>query len=340
MRLFRRGGADSVRSKGSTASARLASIHVGKESNDESTRATYAYTVELGPEHSGRRVYVGQHLDPLEYVRLGMPLVVWVHNDDVLIDAERTMAPFGVHGTTYTAGWKCGKDRGHSGITDDYIGIERNRKKGTPAAATVKAAQWKSAAFGLSTQLSIDTVVQLPGQQPYALELNKIDVPHYATHLLAVGAVLPVVVRNGRPDKVAIDWPAAAMAAPGVGVPPSALLGASAGPSGGISAGMWASTDEAGDDSDAGAFTEVSAALGGLMGANSQPGELINGVSFEQYLAIEVAIRRQALKPRDWDAFAQTQGVAPGTWAATSQKWGMQMARNPSLAQRYAAAIQ
>lgn len=332
MRWFRRRTAAKVRDNGVEARARLARIKVGKSHAEDEPRPTYTYVVELGPEHGGRRVSVGQYLEPAEHVRLGMELVVWVHDEDVLIDAERSFAPLGVRGITHTDGWSCSKDGGGPEIEDAFIGIERDRKRGVPATARITGATWTSGRFGLGTQLKLDTVVELPGQAPYALELGNVTVPHYATHLVAVDAVLPAVVRDGRPDKVAIDWPAAAIAAPGVGEPPSPLLArADAGPTSAMSAGGgWGATP---GDAAAGP------AGGATIGAEPVDVPPIDGVTFEQYLAVEVDIARQRAKPAQWDAIAQGHGVAPGTWARTSQRWGMAIARNPQLAMRYADAI-
>lgn len=333
--------------KGETVGGRIVAIDVD-EVGDEHRRRVDEYVIQFGPERGNTRTTIRQRVEPDSFVRLGMAVAVKVRGDDAVIDWAQTMAAVGLSGGSMFDHWKMVKDPGFTGIRDATLGLDRNQRKGVPATVTINSAALRSAAFGLAHHIVVDSVVQISGQPAYALELKKVEVPHYATHLLRAGVTLPGWVRDGRPDKVAIDWPAAAMADPGVGVPPSDLLEQlnSGGGVTAMSAGGWLGAQGDDDEGDANAaeFASMMSGAPAFVQRFTPTGvgepEPINGVSFEQYVAIEVAIKRQGLKPKDWDAFAQTMGVAPGTWAKTSQQWGRQMAFNPALAQRFAAALQ
>jgi len=362
MGIFGRSNARDVMTKGDRTAGRIVAIDIGQTKDDPPKRVD-TYVVQLGPERGSARVAVRQYLSPDAYVRLGMDVALWAKGDDVVIDWAQTLATVGVGGDVLVDSWKMAKDPGFTGVLDTTLGLEREQRKGVPAAVTIRSAEQRSAAFGLANQVVLDCVVEMAGQPPYAVELTKVEIPHYATHLLQSGVVLPGLVRQGRPDKVAIDWPSAVTANPGTGVPPSALFlqvgraGVNA-----MSVGGWAGADD--DDDDDSDFHAAVAGAGGMgmpppppgtppppppgmtiggwtVGApgNTDP-EPINGVSFELYLAVESAIMKQGIKPKDWDGFAQTFGVPPGTWPKTAQQWGKQVARNPGLAQRYAAAMQ
>ena len=339
--------------KGDRALGRIVAIRITTE-GDEPVRRVDTYAVQLGPDRGGVRVSFRQYLSPDAFVRLGMEVPVRVKDDHAVIDWAEAMAPLGVHGQTLVDTWKAVKDPGFTGIHDSMLGIEREQRKGVPARVTIRSAAMRSAAFGLTTQLAFDSVVEVAGQPAYAVELKKVSAPFYAAHLLVEGLTLPGFVRQGRPDKVTIDWAAAAMQNPGVGVPPSALFQQNS--SEGVpmaTMGAWGAPGADGGDDSAGAidFAAAVAGAGGMAagttiggwtvgGAGQADAGSINGVSFELYLVVESAIMKQGIKPKDWDAFAQSYGVPPGTWPTTAQQWGMQVARNPGLAQRYAAAMQ
>ncbi len=74
--------------------------------------------------------------------------------------------------------------------------------------------------LGMATQnVRLEVEVRPEGQPAYETTIKRELVPFYAQHLVAPGTVLPGTARPGRTDKVRVDWPAAAMAVPGNGVP-------------------------------------------------------------------------------------------------------------------------
>ncbi|MCO5331178.1 MAG: hypothetical protein M9961_13965, partial [Ilumatobacteraceae bacterium] len=262
MGIFGRSNARDVMTKGDRAAGRIVAIDIGQTKDDPPKRVD-TYVVQLGPDRGSTRAAVRQYLSPDAYVRLGMDVAVWVKGEDVVIDWAQTLAAAGVGGDVLADTWKMGTDPGFTGVHDSTLGLEREQRKGVPAAVTVRSAEQRSAAFGLANYVVLDCVVEMAGQQPYALELKKVEIPHYATHLLQPGVVLPGFVRQGRPDKVAIDWPAATNANPGAGMPPSELFlrvgraGVNA-----MSVGGWAGGDD--DDDDDSDFHAAVAGAGGM----------------------------------------------------------------------------
>ncbi len=66
----------------------------------------------------------------------------------------------------------------------------------------------------------------------------------------------------------------------------------------------------------------------------------IEGVGFDTWVAVQAAVVRERVAPRDHDALAQRHGVPPGRWADVQAAWMARMKGNPGLAQRFGEAYQ
>ncbi|MEO5919519.1 MAG: hypothetical protein ABIQ01_00105, partial [Pseudolysinimonas sp.] len=189
-----------------------------KTTHDEDAVRYAEYAVEAGGTVFGIR----QDLIPFDEVRLGMPVSVRVDGANAVIDWRSSGA----------VNWKMVKKPPAAGIVDDFD-INDNRGALTKAqrggrAATVTILDWqaRSVALGLATALDARVRIEPAGGAPREETVAKLDrVPGYAAHLPIVGAALPAWETRGLlgGEGIMIDWPAAAMASPGVGEPPFEL---------------------------------------------------------------------------------------------------------------------
>jgi hypothetical protein len=318
MGLFSRGGADKIISGGTRARGTIVAIAVS-QTHDDPPKRVDEYVVHLDAAGGNRRFGVRQVLKPDEHVRLGMEVLVWVKDDDLFIDWAGTLAAAGLNGSNVTDRWKSVKDEGLTGITDGTIGLDKAGKKGVPVTIKLEAVRMDDFMFGLALTPTFVVTVTMQGDEPYEVEMKRQEVPFYAAHLAAAGNTLPGFARESRLDKVQIDWPAAAMANPGVGVAPSAdAHKASPEPSAAMSMGGAASAPAPAPQGDA-----------------PPP---IDGVTWEQFVAIEWGFVRDKVKPKDWDMYAQQHGVAPGAWTGAAKQWNLKMRRDANLQRMFGAA--
>jgi hypothetical protein len=314
------GGANAVVGKGTRSAGTIVGISVRRADEDD-LEPERSYAVRLG---DGRTLGIRQRLDPADVVRLGMEVSVLVRGGDAVIDARHPFAALDTHK------WKALKNPPANGIDDETLGLGRARRKHAPATVRLLALERRSTMFGLGSTLRCSVAVTIDGEAPYAIDLNWGTVPHYATHLVAVGRELPALVDRNELDKVWIDWPTAAMRDPGVGVAPEPVtrhdpeLAAE-------SVGTPATIDSLTD--------WVTTRAGGA--ETEDEAESIDGVTFEQWIAIEAELARTGLrsKPKQWDEVAQRHGLTPGAYAAASPKWARAMISRPDLATRYAEAM-
>lgn len=314
------GGPEKVLQHGTATTGSIVALRISESSSGESTIRVDEYVVAAG----GRRHAVRQVLSPDDRVRLGMPVHVKVRGDDLFIDWSATMAALGISGENQTHRWKSIKDWGDDGITDTVVGYDKAAKRGTAADARLDAVEHVSQLGGMLKTITFLMTVTIAGDEPYAVELKRQVVPHYATHLPTVGTTLPAFVDDKRLDRVTIDWPNAAERDPGVGRPPSPDLA------------------DANDE-------PVEAASGGSMIEGewvppAAPTDLvappdIEGVSWSTYLTVTAALQREGIKTKQWDEYAQRFGVPAGSWSKASQGWGKAMMRDRDLQIAYAAAM-
>jgi hypothetical protein len=324
MGLFGRGKVtgEAVMERGERASGRLVGIHVSETSGagDSDTNVRVIdYAVEVA---GGDRLVAGlrQHLQPLDVIRLGMPVQLRRLQDRVALDWAATCGGRG--GVPVFV-----KQHPPDGITDETLGLKRAQKKGVAGVATVNAATVRDAMMGLARVLHLDLTVRADGLDAYDVEVGKVEVPFYATHLVEVGTALPCWVRPNRLDRVTIDWPAAAAADPGIDRPPSPVLD-------GIGNVLTGTPSTA---ASVAGGVEVSPAAATPDGPGREP---INGVSFDQWVAVEAGLTQDRVPPDQYDAYAQRHGVAAGSWAAGRTGWEARMRSDWRLGAAFGEAVE
>jgi hypothetical protein len=309
--------AGKVIDKGSVRQGTLVGIRF-EYTSDDVPRRCEAYAVRLD---DGRTVGVAQALDPADHVRLGMPMVVHEFDGKIVIDGAATMALSGLSGRTYTEGWKALKEPPPDGIVDDAV--SKATRKGTPGTIVVSGLSQRDVLFGLGSAIDLDGVVTLPGEEPYAVTVAKIDVPPYATHLPVVGNELVCAVGR-RLDKPAIDWAASAMRRPGVGEPPVQL-----------GSGPREATSLAGGSADSPASAPVEQQIAAAAGSE----DTIGGITIDTFAAIHAGLQHDRVRPADGDAYAANFGVAPGAWATVDAEWHAAIRADWRIGAAYGEAI-
>ncbi len=299
---------------GERARGRIVGIRVRRQTDNSPDR--YEFAVEVLGGAQPFRAGVRQYLVPWEPLRLGMEVEVRHDAEQrTIIDWERTIGAEARD--VELVGWKR-VDPPADGIDDDTLDGKR-LERGTRTQATIASAGWYSGFFsplGVNAHDLVLTVEEEAG--PRRVELGRQTVPPYAKHLLREGVVLPVAVDAKKPERVTIDWAAAAVAEPGVGVdgparPEAAQAVASAGPS--------------------------SVAIETMMAAPVEE-DLVGGIDFNTWVEVSAGLRREKVKPADWDAYATQHGVAPGTWASAVAAWEGRMMSDWTIGARYGEAFE
>lgn len=300
MALFGGPSFDKILAKGTAASGRVTGIRVRYVSDGDSDRRVDEYAVE----HPGGTAGVRQALVPDEVVRLGMDVDLMVLGDAVAVDWAATGRRLGFEGTNEAYRFKALKDAPAPGIADEEKALAAARKKGEPITVAITALEEQPFLGGLATRLVATVTVTLAGTEPYETEIKGLAIPFYASHLATVGLVAPGFVTLKRLDRPVIDWAAAADADPGTGRPPARpRTTAPPDPAG------------AGHDATTGGSVRRSVDAAGADGA------VHGGIDLATYVAVEVGLQRDRVRPADHDAYAATKGVPPGTWSAASAAW-------------------
>jgi len=310
-----------VWNQGEPAEGRIVGIRRAQISEDESTYEIEDYAIDVG----GELVGVRQKLVPREEVRLGMP--VTVHR----IGKAAVMR----WGSAADNRWKAVKPPA-AGIEDKVAGPPRGWTSGE---AEILDLGSRSGMLGLTT-IAQAKVRFSDGSEGI---VDKWVAPFYATHLGAVGTKLPALRHPRDPEKVRIDWPAAAVANPGIGVASVASSVATSPESsrvmgtGGIIAapgfGKGGLLDRMQEK-----LLEKSA---GFVGANIEAGAADDDpVSWEKFLEVTVAIKNAGYgTPEQMDAVAATHGVVPGTWADANARWMGRIMKDWKLGAAYGQAM-
>ena len=205
--------ADKVRETGTPTPGIISGLEV-TSTHEEDVDRYYLWAVQAGGVTYGIR----QELVPLHDVRLGMPVELRVDGNNAVI----------VWGDDMTIRWKMLKTPPSAGIVDDYDlagnkgALSKARRDGTSATVTIGALVERSVAMGLAAVIDAKVRVESAERGSYDATVENVsNVPGYASHLPVVGAVLPAWETRGMfgGERVLVDWPAAAMADPGVGKP-------------------------------------------------------------------------------------------------------------------------
>ncbi len=261
------------------------------------------------------------------WLRYGQQLPVARHRRGLRVDWD-TAAPDDEHPTS--EGQVKAPD---VGIDDRTSKAKRASRKGEACTVEIQGAA-PATFLGLGTgSLDLETVVRPTAGESYALELSRQNVPFYAAHLIRPGTQVPGWIKPGRPDKVTIDWPQAAIATPGVGV---------------------GEFDPVGDGSVGGGNALVSAATslasrltGGVVpaapsgdGDGADVERAVEGVGFDAWVAIEAGLVRDRVRPADHDSYAAQRGAPPGKWATVSSTWHARVRADWRLGTEFGAAYQ
>lgn len=203
--------ADKIRESGAVVPGIAIGLEV-KSTHDEDVDRHYEWAIEAGGNVYGIR----QELVPLTNIRLGMPVTLRVDGSNAVI----------VWGDEGIIRWKMLKTPPAAGIIDDHDlagtkgALSRARKDGSAATVTITGFVERSVAMGLGAVVDATVRVDSADRGSYDASVENVgSVPGYATHLPVVGAVLPAWETRGifGGERVIVDWPAAAMAEPGVG---------------------------------------------------------------------------------------------------------------------------
>ena len=131
----------------------------------------------------------------------------------VAIDWPATLAEHGVRANSGLLAGKTLKRPLEPGVEDGTVNAKRLRE-GTRVEAELLAEEAVSA-LGMPTQTRrLELRLHEPAG-PRDVTVKREQIPPYAATLAVAGARLPVAVDPKRPDRVTIDWPAAAEAAAG-----------------------------------------------------------------------------------------------------------------------------
>ncbi|WP_191281401.1 hypothetical protein [Pseudolysinimonas yzui] len=305
--------------QGTPAEGKIVGIRRSTVSEDESTYEVEDYAVDLGGELLGIR----QKLSPRQEVRLGMPVTVHRQGKAAVI---RWGAPVENR-------WKTVKPPA-SGIEDKVDGPPRGGW-----------ASGQAEILDLGTRagmLGLTTVTQAKVRFNDGTEalIDKYAPPFYASHLGGKGTTLPALQHPRDARKIRIDWPAAAVASPGVGVAPIA---------GGIESSTGSgSAMSAGEPNTHPGFgkkglldrmqDKVAATTGGMMGFDMNAGPAAEDpVSWETFIAATVAIRDDPTTPAD--EVAQRHGIPAGEWAAVNKRWMGRIMTDWKLGAAYGEAL-
>lgn len=203
--------ADKLLTGGTPVPGTITGIEV-KSTHDEDSVRYYEWAVEAGGTMYGIR----QELSPTSSVRLGMPVTLRVDGKNAVIEwGDNSLHRWKMLGTPPAAGIIDDHD-----VSGNRGALSKARKGGKSATVTILEMVNRSVALGLASTVDARVRVEPTSGAPYeGTAPNVNNVPGYATHLPVVGAKLPAWETKGffGGEGIMIDWPAAAVANPGVG---------------------------------------------------------------------------------------------------------------------------
>jgi hypothetical protein len=311
--------AENVLSRGTPARGRIIGIAI-RYTHDDPPQRLDEYAVECNGEIYGIR----QRLSPEGDVRLGMDVGLRIDGKVAVIE----------WGDVETYRWKSLGTPPAPGIDDDTEGLGGARKKWRPATITVLALTPRSVMLGMGTVLDLTVNVAIAGEEPYETTIPKISPAHYATHLVAVGSVVPAWVNPARLDKVQVDWAAGAAANPGVGMP-SAVLGTGGEPISMMNVDAVTTAAASGDLPD----VPVPGFLSKLGVTSTSPGDVEDPVSWDTFIAAFKATGNGAVQGAEADALATAAGVPAGEWDDAQARWMKRISRDMKLGIAFGQAL-
>lgn len=204
-------GIERLAQEGELVPATIYAIRV--KLNSESEECSYG--LDLVTSAGPLRASVRQMLVPDAWrAPLGGRVLARHLDGRVAIDWPATLTDMGVeHDAESVLAGKTLKTTLQPGVDDDRI--DRKRLRDGRRAEAVIVAREEVEVMGMPSQNHRIELRVEDGDEPRGVVLKREFVPPYAETLSAAGARVPVAIDPKRPDRVTIDWPAAAQAAAG-----------------------------------------------------------------------------------------------------------------------------
>jgi hypothetical protein len=294
--IFGGPSAEKILAKGTATSGRIVGLDVHYTHDDAADNRLEDYAIELS---TGETIGIRQRLNPDDVVRIGMPIRAVVLDGAGVVDWAATGAEQGFAGRSEVSKHKALKDPPAPGLVDSEDGLASARKKGEPISLTFTSIDDRSILFGLATAVDVTATVRLEGMEPYEGVIRKVQVPFYASHLLREGVTLPGFVKTRRLDRPYVDWPAATLAEPGLGVPP-------------------ARSKPAPEPEQVSSMGEGVDARSAIDDAASR-GDLHGGIDLHTYVGLELDLLADRVPPKEYQQYAAQRGVAD--WDAADRAW-------------------
>lgn len=200
------------------APARLDGFRVqARSSDDGSSRTDWFFAVTVTPQ-GGQLFRTGckQRIpNSREHLRVGMPLLVRHEGSKAIIDWAESLDALGLEGDNEAFGWKPLRTPPENGIEDRTLGSDSKRlARGFRTTATLTGLEPFTNFLGVQEWQRRNLHVHLADSPtgPREATLTKVTIPDYAQRLLHDQAQLPVAVDPDKPDRITIDWVAAASA--------------------------------------------------------------------------------------------------------------------------------
>ena len=332
---------EKIRDRGTLSPGVIVGIEVTL-TNDEHPDRLDAYAVEAGGVVYGIR----QVLSPEQDVRLGMPVQLRIDGKHAVIEwGDRPiLTRWKTLGTPPVRGITDGRDN------ERKDGLFIARKKGAAATAEILEFTERTVAFGLGRVTDARCRITPSEGASFEAVIPKVVAPFYASHLMSLGAVLQAWhVKGMMGEKLILDWPAAAEASPGIGVPPTPESAPRAGilfddaPTGWGAGGDATDRDGTGSRDDAPASPPAvpayAASLMSKFGVSLPTGtgstEFEDVVPWDLFVKVNHHIEWNELKRGAVEEYAVSQGVPPGEWKIAHKRWYDRMSSDMTLMTKF-----
>lgn len=305
--------ARSILSTGTPLSGTLVGMRVWETGGGEDSPVIL--NLAWAVESAGTTYGVYQRLNPLNHVRLGMPV-------DLRVDGSKAVIDWG---TERGENWKAWKVVPPRGIADErkIARLGGVREQWLPATVVIAGRRDRKALFGLLNASDAAATVRM-GDATWPVDLRKRSAPFYATHLFDEGIDIPAWVNPGDRNQVFLDWWLGVERNPGIGMPPSALQ---------LTTESLGFVDKLMQPKVAPAKAAPEIAPGErALGAKGE-------VTWDTFIAVTQVIVRDSIPEGEASALAETFGVPAGTWPEVQKHWVGKMKWNPKLGFQYGQAL-